>query len=63
MSDMDTIEKIRSEIAEYGSIWVEYTIPGHTDRDIEQIVKNVLNQAKQQVLAVIDKYRKQKMEG
>jgi hypothetical protein len=63
MSDMDTIEKIRSEIAEYGSIWVEYTISGHTDRDIEQIVKNVLNQAKQQVLAVIDKYRTQKMEG
>lgn len=63
MSDMDTIEKIRSEIAEYGSIWVEYTISGHTDRDIEQIVKNVLNQAKQQVLAVIDKYRTQKMGG
>lgn len=53
----DTVDKIRAEIAAYGSIWVEYVIPGHTDHDIELIVKNVLKQAKEQVLAVIDKYK------
>lgn len=49
------LDKIRAEINNYGSIWVEYKIIGHTDRDIENIVENVLKQAKEQVLAVIDK--------
>ena len=51
------LDKARAEIAEYGSIWVEYSIPGHTDHDIEVIVESVLKQAKEQVLSVIDKYR------
>ncbi len=50
------LDKARAEIAAYGSIWVEYSIPGHTDHDIELIVESVLKQAKEQVLAVIDKY-------
>ena len=49
--------KIRSEIAEYGSIWVEYKITGRRDKDIEQLVTDVLKQAKKQVLDVIDKYK------
>lgn len=51
------IDKIREEIAEYGSIWVEYKITGRRDKDIEQLVSDVLSQAKKQVLDVIDKYR------
>ena len=51
------LNKAREEIAAYGSIWAEYVIPGHTDHDIEKIVENVLKQAKEQVLAVIDKHR------
>ena len=59
MTNQDAIDKAREEIAAYGSIWVEYNIPGHTDHDIEKIVENVLKQAKEQVLAVIDKYREE----
>lgn len=51
------IDKIRAEIAEYGSIWVQYKITGKSDRDIEQLVSGVLKQAKEQVLDVIDKYK------
>lgn len=52
------LDKIREEIAEYGSIWVEYKITGRSDKeDIEQLVTNVLKQAKKQVLDVIDKYK------
>lgn len=51
------LDKIRSEIADYGSIWVEYKITGRRDKDIEQLVTDVLKQAKKQVLDVIDKYR------
>lgn len=51
------LDKIRSEIAEYGSIWVEYKITGRRDKDIEQLVSDVLSQAKKQVLEVIDKYK------
>ena len=53
----DVLDKIRAEINSYGSIWVEYKITGHTDRDIENIVENVLKQAKKQVLDIIDKYK------
>ena len=52
-----TLDKIRSEISEYGSIWVEYKITGRRDKDIEQLVTDVLKQAKKQVLDVIDKYK------
>lgn len=51
------LDKIRAEIAEYGSIWVEYKIIGRRDKDIEQLVSDVLSQAKKQVLDVIDKYK------
>ena len=51
------IDKIRAEIAEFGSIWVEYKISGRSDKDIEQLVSDVLKQAKEQVLDVIDKYK------
>ena len=51
------LDKISAEIAEYGSIWVEYKITGRRDKDIEQLVTDVLKQAKKQVLDVIDKYK------
>jgi hypothetical protein len=57
LEQTSALDKARAEIAAYGSIWVEYVISGHTDHDIEVIVKNVLRQAKEQVLTVIDKYR------
>ena len=55
----DAIEKIRSEIAEYGSIWVQYTIKGRTDKDIGDIVENAIKQAKEQVLYIIDTHTKE----
>lgn len=55
----DAIEKIRTEIAEYGSIWVQYTIKGRTDKDIGDIVENAIKQAKAQVLYIIDKHTKE----
>ena len=51
------LDKIRTEISEYGPIWVEYKITGRRDKDIEQLVTDVLKQAKKQVLDVIDKYK------
>ena len=51
------LDKLRAEIAEYGSIWVEYKITGRRDKDIEQLVSDVLSQAKKQVLEAIDKYK------
>ena len=54
-----TLDKIRAEIAEYGSIMVDYAITKDTktDKGIEKLVSDVLKQAKEQVLDVIDKYR------
>ena len=51
------LDKIREEIAEYGAIWVAYAITGKSDKDIEQLVSDVLSQAKKQVLEIIDKYK------
>lgn len=48
------LDKIRSEIADYGSIWVAYAITGKRDKDIDQLVSDVLSQAKKQVLDVMD---------
>lgn len=56
----DAIEKIRAEISEYGSIWVQYTIKGTTNKDIEDIVENAIKQAKDQVLYIIDKHTKER---
>lgn len=50
------LDSVRDEINQYGSIWVQYRITGHTDHDIEQIIEDVLRQAKQQVLNIIDKH-------
>ena len=36
---------------------MEYKITGRRDKDIEQLVTDVLKQAKKQVLDVIDKYK------
>ena len=55
--EREVLDKIRAEIAEYGSIWVEYKITGRRDMDIEQLVSDVLSQAKKQVFDVIDKYK------
>ena len=63
LEQTSALDKARAEIAEYGSIWVEYVIPGHTDHDIEVIVKDVLKQAKEQVLAMIDKYKAESEEA
>lgn len=53
------LDKIRAEIAEYGSIMVSYAITKDTktDKGIEKLVSGVLKQAKEQVLEIIDKYR------
>lgn len=50
------LEKIKEEIKEYGSIWVQYSIKGHTDKDIDDIVDDVLKQAKQSFIRRLDKH-------
>lgn len=57
MKQEPILDKLRAEIAEHGSIWVEYKITGNSNRDIEKLVSDVLSQAKKQVLDVIDKYK------
>ena len=53
------LDKIRAEIAEYGSICVAYAITDKTktDEGIKKLVSDVLKQAKEQVLDIIDKYK------
>ena len=55
----DVLDKIRAEIAEYGSIMVAYAITKDTktDKGIEKLVSDVLSEAKRQVLDIIDKYK------
>ena len=62
LDNEDVLEKIRTEIAEYGSICVAYAITDKTktDKGIEKLVSDVLKQAKEQVLEVIDKYREER---
>lgn len=57
--EREVIDKIRAEIAEYGSICVTYAITDKTktDKGIEKLVSDVLKQAKEQVLNVIDEYK------
>lgn len=54
-----SLDKIRAEIAEYGSIRVSYAITKDTktDKGIEKLVSDVLKRAKEQVLDIIDKYK------
>ena len=56
---IDVLDKIRAEIAEYGSIMVAYAITKDTktDKGIEKLVNDVLSDAKRQVLDIIDKYK------
>lgn len=57
----NVLEKIRAEIEaeinNYSSMWVGHNFIGHTDQCIENILHNVLCQAKEQVLNIIDKYK------
>lgn len=52
---LKALEDVKAEIAEYGSIWVGYTIKGHTDRDIQRTIEDVIKQAKAQVLEIINR--------
>lgn len=56
---MQVLDKIRAEIDRCGSIMVAYAITKdtRTDKGIEDLVKGVVQQAKEQVLEIIDKYR------
>ena len=53
------LDKIRAEIAEYGSLRVSYAITKDTktDKGIEKLVSDVLKRAKEEILDIIDKYR------
>ena len=51
---IEVLQEIRQEIAEYGSICVEYVARNQGDRDIELLIEDVLRQAKEQVLEIID---------
>ena len=53
------LDKIRAEISEDGSIKVTYAITDDTktDKGIEKLVSGVLEQAKEQVLNIIDKHK------
>jgi hypothetical protein len=55
----DTLDNIRAEISEYGSICVTYAITEKTktDEGIDELLTDVLLQAKRQVLDIIDKYK------
>ena len=57
--EREVLDKIRAEIAEYGSIMVSYAITKDTktEKGIEKLVSDVLKEAKEQVLEIIDKYR------
>jgi len=59
LDNEDVLDKIRAEISEYGSIWVAYAITDKTktDKGIEKLVSDVLAQAKQQILDIIDKHK------
>ncbi len=53
------LDKITAEIAEYGSMCVAYarTDKTKTEEGIKKLVSDVLKQAKEQVLDIIDKYK------
>lgn len=55
----EVLDKIRAEIAKYGSITVSYAITKDTktDKGIEKLVSDVLKEAKEQVLEIIDKHK------
>ena len=49
--DADALKKTFNE---FPCLWVQYTIAGHTDKDIENIVDDVLKQAKQTIISEIN---------
>lgn len=53
------LDKIKAEIGEYGSIKVTYAITNDTktDKGVKKLVSDVLKQAKEQVLDIIDKHK------
>jgi len=56
VKSLEAWDKVKEELKGYGSLWVSYTIKDHTDKAIEDIVENVLKQAKQQFVEIIDKH-------
>lgn len=59
------LEEVRNDIAEYGSIWVQYVITDKTKtvKGIDKLVEDILKQAKEQVLKILDEYIKKYQEG
>ena len=53
---IEELEKIKEEVSRYGAIWVQYKIKGHSERDIENIVEEVLKQAKSGFIDYLDKH-------
>lgn len=53
------LDKVRAEIDRCGSIMVSYSVARDTktDKGIERLVWDIVQQAKEQVLEIIDKYR------
>ena len=62
IKSLDAWEKMRAELSEYGSICVLYTIKGTTPKDIEDIVDDVVERAKKQMLDIIDKHMREVMQ-
>lgn len=52
---LGAIDAIKAEIQEH-DMWVQYSIKGHTDKDIQDTVSDVIKQSKKQVLAIIDRH-------
>ena len=61
LAQEDVLEKVRveieTEINNCSSMWVGHEFIGHTDQYIENVLHNVLSQAKERMLNIIDKYK------
>lgn len=54
---LGAIDAIKAEIeVPTHDMWVQYSIKGHTDKDIQDTVSDVIKQSKKQVLAIIDRH-------
>lgn len=53
------IKKIRDEIAESGSLCAIYAITDTSEKGIEKLIQNVINQIKKQVLNIIDRHKEE----
>lgn len=56
IKSIEAWESVKNELKEYGSLWVSYTVKAHTEKAIEDIVDDVLKQAKEQFIEIIDKH-------